>query len=148
MGGSIAARTQQQIADSKNISFGDIIIKAIVMNRNDISNLLTQHRNAYNLLLWLDKKAVHEDKMISPPAIASLKDSELCKAWIQKNRESMPQEFLPDSNQLDIFANVLVSFFRTSFHVKTQEFDGKVLERVCAELRILHKGKNRLPKYG
>jgi hypothetical protein len=40
----------------------------------------------------------------------------------------LPNELLCEENELECFANVLVSFFETSFEIRTQELNGKVLE--------------------
>jgi hypothetical protein len=102
------------------------------MNQNEICTLLEQHCKAYQFLLWLDKEATGNPNVFSKETITAFNEKQSCIAWLEMHRDSIPQELYPDSNRIDSFANMLMSFFETSFHVQIQEFEGKILEaRLC-----------------
>lgn len=98
------------------------------MNEDGIARLLTQQGNAYKLLLWLDKQAGRDPTLFSRETLAALREGTSCGDWLTAHRESLPQELLPAESEWERFAFMLASFFETSFHVRTLEFGGRVLE--------------------
>lgn len=106
---------------------GVVVIEEVV-DRYRISRVLAIHSQAYKFLLWMDKQACQDPDVFAPDNVAAIRDATTCAVWLQVNRESLPPKLLPDDDDVSAFANMLGSFFDTSFRVQYVEFDGRILE--------------------
>lgn len=98
------------------------------MDRSEISHILKLHNLAYDLLMWLDKRASSDPYVLSPEQVEIIKSGKKCALWLNANRNSVPPELLPTEQDIPIFANLLSSFFHTSFHVQYFEFNNKIVD--------------------
>lgn len=98
------------------------------MNRTQLAAVLDLHRRAYALLLWLDREASSDPRAFAGVVATTLRRAANCQAWIAANRDSLPQELLPEQRESEAFSRLLASFFETSFRVDVVTFGGEVVD--------------------
>jgi hypothetical protein len=98
-----------------------------MLTRGEIERLLALHSQAYQLLLWLADEATRDPAILSPDALAALREPATAAAWIDCHRTRLPERLLPDKAERG-FGALLSSFFATSFDVKHLEFQGRLVE--------------------
>jgi hypothetical protein len=97
-----------------------------VISYDDVAALLTLQAKAYELLMWLDRESVDNPELLSAHAAAELAHPGTAAAWVDRHRCELPVELtVPDPH--GPFANLLSSFFATSFHVKHLEFGNRLV---------------------
>lgn len=94
-----------------------------MLNQDDVRDVLTLQSQAYALLMWLGEAALKDPMLLSPAVVEVLSDAEGAGTWVRARRAQFPGELVPDVVE-GPFANLLASFFTTSFQVKHLEFDG------------------------
>ncbi|GIG87544.1 hypothetical protein [Plantactinospora endophytica] len=92
----------------------------------DIAELLTLQARAYELLMWLDRASVDNPGLLSVDAATRLARPGTAAAWVAEHRAELPAE-LAALDPHGPFANLLSSFFSTSFRVEHLEFDNRLV---------------------
>jgi hypothetical protein len=77
--------------------------------------------------MWLADEANRDPQLLSPDAVARLKDADTAAGWLEEQRPRVPERLLPAETQ-GSFANLVSSFLATSFHVRHLEFEGRLVE--------------------
>jgi len=98
-----------------------------MLTLEEVETLLRLQTQAYDLLMWLADEANCDPEALSPETAAALREPESAGAWLKRRREGLPAELLP-RELAGPFANLLSSFFSTSFHVRHLEFEGRLME--------------------
>src|SRR5437762_6014093 len=98
-----------------------------MLTQEDIDGLLTLQRQAYELLMWLADAATIDPEILSPETVAALRKPKTAELWLEGQWKRLPGSVLP-ADPAGAFANLLASFFATSFSVKHLEFDGRLVE--------------------
>ncbi len=97
-----------------------------VLTHDGVAELLRLQAKAYELLLWLSHASADDPRLLSADAAAGLARAGSAAAWFERHRPLLP----PDLAALDPhgpFANLLASFFATSFRVEQVEFDNRLV---------------------
>ncbi|MBF9134040.1 hypothetical protein I0C86_34645 [Plantactinospora sp. S1510] len=97
-----------------------------MLGYDDIVELLTLHAKAYELLMWLSRASVDDPGLLSVDAAARLARPGTAAAWIAEHRAELPAGLAPVDPQ-GPFANLLSSFFSTSFRVEHLEFKNRIV---------------------
>ncbi|MEV4516264.1 hypothetical protein AB0K00_45795 [Dactylosporangium sp. NPDC049525] len=97
-----------------------------VLSYDDVAELLRLQTKAYELLLWLSRESADNPQLLSADAAEGLARASSAAAWIEHHRPQLPQE-LAAIDPHGPFANLLASFFATSFRVERVEFDNRVV---------------------
>lgn len=87
------------------------------MNREDIERILRLQNSAYELLLWLNKRAETEQEILSDQNLEKWRFGESCEAWVRDVRGMIPQALRPADDEIPAFARLFSSFFQTSFRL-------------------------------
>lgn len=97
----------------------DVIIgeKRIVMNREDIERILRLQNSAYELLLWLNKRAQNEQDILSDHNLEKWRFAESCEVWVRDIYGMIPLAIRPAEDEIPAFARLFTSFFQTSFRL-------------------------------
>lgn len=74
-------------------------------------------RKAYNLLLWLDEQARHQNDMLSDENVAAWKFANSCEDWVRRMIGIFPRDLRPEESDIPAFSHLMSSFFNTSFRV-------------------------------
>lgn len=98
-----------------------------MLTRQELEELLRLQATAYDLLMWLADAANRDPELLSPDAVRRLSDPDLAPEWLEAQRGKVPEPLLP-ADPRGWFANLLSSFFATSFHVRHLEFGGRLVE--------------------
>lgn len=98
-----------------------------MLTRPELAQLLRLQATAYDLLMWLADAANRDPELLSPEAVRRLSDPDLAPEWLEAQRGQLPEQLLPEDPR-GWFANLLCSFFATSFHVRHLEFEGRLVE--------------------
>jgi hypothetical protein len=99
-----------------------------MLTRDEVGDLIQLHAAAYRLLMWLDRQAGENPKVLAPEVVALLAKPASCGPWLEENRSKLPLEVLPEGPMREEFVNLFSSFFSTSFHVKHVSFGEELLE--------------------
>lgn len=99
-----------------------------MLTREEIADLLELHAKAYQLLLWLGRKAVQQPNMLAPEVVKLLARPATCASWLASSRSSLPVDLLAPGPIQDAFVNLFSSFFSTSFRVDHFSLEGKLLD--------------------
>jgi hypothetical protein len=97
-----------------------------VLSYDDVAELLRLQAQAYELLLWLSRASAADPELLSAGTAADLARPASAATWFERHRP----EFPPDLATLDPhgpFANLLSSFFTTSFRIEQVEFDNRLV---------------------
>ncbi len=87
------------------------------MNPTEIERLLQLQNSAYELLLWIDKRAYSEQSLLSDENQQKWRYAESCESWVRDIYGMIPQNLRPDDADIPAFARLFSAFFRTSFRV-------------------------------
>lgn len=87
------------------------------MNREDIERLLRLQHSAYELLLWLNKRAETEQEILSDQNLDKWRVAESCEAWVRDVYGMIPTALRPAADEIPAFARLFSSFFQTSFRL-------------------------------
>ncbi len=87
------------------------------MNKDDIERILRLQHSAYELLLWLNKRAEHEQEILSDHNLEKWRFAESCETWIRDVYGMIPQALRPSQDDIPAFARLFSSFFQTSFRL-------------------------------
>ena len=87
------------------------------MNKDDIERILRLQNSAYELLLWLNKRAEHDQEILSDHKLEKWRFAENCEDWVRGIYGSIPQAFRPSQDDVPAFARLFSSFFQTSFRL-------------------------------
>ncbi|HEX8549925.1 MAG TPA: hypothetical protein VF681_00080 [Abditibacteriaceae bacterium] len=87
------------------------------MNRNDIERILRLQNSAYELLLWLNKRAENEQELLSDHNLEQWRHGESCENWVRETSGMIPQAIRPSQEDIPAFARLFSSFFLTSFRL-------------------------------
>lgn len=87
------------------------------MNRNDIEAILQLQNSAFELLMWLNKRAEQEQQILSDENLEKWRHAESCEAWVRDVYGMLPQSLRPSSEEIPAFAHLFSSFFLTSFRL-------------------------------
>ncbi len=87
------------------------------MNREDIERILRLQNSAYELLLWLNKRAETEQEILSDQNLEKWRFGESCEAWVRDIYGMIPQALRPADDEIPAFARLFSSFFQTSFRL-------------------------------
>lgn len=98
-----------------------------MLSRDDITLLLDVQQDTYALLMWLADEANRDPYILAPEAVAALRDPATAAKWLEQNRKRLPATLVP-AQVSGAFANLLSSFFSTSFRVRHLEFNGRLVE--------------------
>lgn len=93
---------------------------------DDVVELLTLQTKACDLLMWLGRECVHDPALLSAEAAADLAHPTTAAAWVDQHRSELPADLVVP-NPHGSFANLLSSFFATSFRVEHLEFDNRLV---------------------
>lgn len=97
-----------------------------VISYDDVVALLALQAKAYELLMWLDRECVDNPRLLSVDAAADLAHPGTAAAWVDRHRGELPVDLaVPDPDGR--FANLLSSFFATSFRVEHLEFGDRLV---------------------
>jgi hypothetical protein len=97
-----------------------------MLSREDVAQLLALQEKAYELLTWLDRECVDDPGLLSADAAARLAHPGTAGVWVEQHRDRLPAD-LAALDPHGPFANLLSSFFSTSFHVEHLEFDNRLV---------------------
>ncbi len=106
------------------------------MTRLDVSTLLRLQRQAYGLLLYLDRRAATEPELLSPELVVQLSNGRTAVQWLRQSYSDLPQQLVPERKLWEPFARLFASFFPTSFQVDHMELDGQLIESRIRRGRI------------
>lgn len=87
------------------------------MNQNDIERLLRLQNSAYEFLLWLNKRADHEQELLSDQNLEKWRFAESCENWMRDVHGMIPIGIRPSVEDIPAFARLFSSFFLTSFRL-------------------------------
>ncbi|HVF85846.1 MAG TPA: hypothetical protein VM821_07670 [Abditibacteriaceae bacterium] len=87
------------------------------MTREELNRVLDLQRKAYNLLLWLDEQARHQNDMLSDENVAAWKHGDSCEEWVRRMIGIFPRDLRPEASDIPAFSHLMSSFFNTSFRV-------------------------------
>jgi hypothetical protein len=97
-----------------------------VISYEDVPALLALQAKAYELLMWLDRECVDNPQLLSADVAADLAHPGTAAAWVDRHRGELPADLaVPDPH--GPFANLLSSFFATSFRVEHLEFGNRLV---------------------
>ena len=99
----------------------------MIHRREEVGRLLVLQSAAYELLMWLTDAANRDPSLLSPSAVALLREPGTAAQWLNDHRERIPHHLLPEE-PAGAFASLLSSFFTTSFRVTHLEFEGRLME--------------------
>ena len=97
-----------------------------MLGYDDVVRLLRLQAKAFELLTWLGQECAHNPELLSADAAADLARPSTAAAWVERHRPELPAE-LAAVDPHGAFANLLSSFFSTSFRVEHLEFDNRLL---------------------
>jgi hypothetical protein len=97
-----------------------------MLSYEDIVELLALQAKAYELLMWLSEASVDNPEMLSADAAARLAHPSTAATWIAEHRSELPAD-LATVDPHGPFANLLASFFSTSFRVEHLEFRNRLV---------------------
>ncbi|WP_326999802.1 hypothetical protein OHA72_32295 [Dactylosporangium sp. NBC_01737] len=97
-----------------------------MLSYDDVAELLRLQAKAYELLLWLSHESADDPDLLSADAAAGLARAGSAAAWVERHRHRLPQD-LAALDPHGPFANLLASFFATSFRVERVEFGNRVV---------------------
>jgi hypothetical protein len=97
-----------------------------VLSYEDVVELLRLQAKAYELLLWLSHESADNPDLLSVEAAASLARAGSAAAWFERHRSELPQD-LAALDPHGPFANLLASFFVTSFRIEQVEFGDRLV---------------------
>ncbi|MFC6020848.1 hypothetical protein ACFP2T_32345 [Plantactinospora solaniradicis] len=97
-----------------------------MLSYEDVAELLTLQAKAYGLLMWLSQASVDDPEMLSVDAAARLARPGTAATWIAEHRSELPAD-LATLDPHGPFANLLSSFFSTSFRVEHLEFNNRLV---------------------
>jgi DNA-binding transcriptional regulator YdaS (Cro superfamily) len=98
-----------------------------MLTREDVAQLLTLQAKAYELLMWLGAEGVKDPDLLSPAVVALLGEPLPAAAWLDQHRKRIPPALLPPRIE-GPFANLLSSFFSTSFNVTHLDFGDRLVD--------------------
>jgi hypothetical protein len=87
------------------------------MSRNDIERILRLQGTAYELLLWLNKRAENDQEILSDHQLEKWLFAESCETWVRDVCGMFPQVLRPSQEDIPAFARLFSSFFQTFFRV-------------------------------
>lgn len=87
------------------------------MNKKDIERILWLQNAAYELLLWINKRAEQEQALLSDSNLEKWRYAESCENWVRDIYGMIPRDLRPDEVDVAAFARLFSAFFRTSFRV-------------------------------
>lgn len=87
------------------------------MNQDDIERILRLQNSAYELLLWLNKRAEDEQEILSDHNLEKWRFAASCETWVRSVHGTIPQALRPSQDDIPAFAHLFSSFFQTSFHL-------------------------------
>ena len=87
------------------------------MNKSDIERILRLQNSAYELLLWVNKRAENEQEILSDHNLEKWRFGETCEGWIRAVYGMIPTTLRPAEEDIPAFARLFSSFFQTSFRL-------------------------------
>ncbi len=87
------------------------------MNRAEIERLLRLQNSAYELLLWLNRRADNEQELLSDQNLEKWRHAESCEAWVRSAYGMIPLALRPSEEEIPAFAWLFSSFLQTSFRL-------------------------------
>jgi hypothetical protein len=88
-----------------------------MMNKSDIERILKLKNSAYELLLWLNKRAETQNDILSDRNLEKWRFGESCEGWVRDFYDSIPLALRPAPADIPAFARLFSSFFQTSFRL-------------------------------
>lgn len=89
----------------------------MTMNKTDIERILGLQHGAYELLLWLNKRAENEQALLCDENLEKWRYAESCEVWVRDMYGMIPRDLRPAESDIAAFSRLFSSFFRTSFRV-------------------------------
>jgi hypothetical protein len=87
------------------------------MNKSDIERILHLQQSAYELLLWVNKRAENEQEILSDQNLERWRFGDTCEAWVRDVYGMIPNALRPTEEDVPAFARLFSSFFQTSFRI-------------------------------
>jgi len=87
------------------------------MNRDHIERILRLQNSAYQLLLWLNNRAEHEEDVLSDQNLEKWRHAETCELWMREVYGMIPTAIRPDEDEIAELARLFSSFLQTSFRL-------------------------------
>lgn len=87
------------------------------MDKSEIERILRLQNAAYELLLWLNKRAEQEQAILSDDNLEKWRFAESCEAWVREMHGMFPQALRPAPDEIPAFSRLFSSFFQTSFQL-------------------------------
>ncbi|PQV63814.1 hypothetical protein B1R32_10818 [Abditibacterium utsteinense] len=87
------------------------------MNKSEIERLLQLQNSAYELLLWLNKRAENEQEILSDSNLEKWRTAASCENWVREMEGMFPQALRPSPDDIPAFSHLFSSFFQTSFRL-------------------------------
>jgi hypothetical protein len=87
------------------------------MKFEEFETAVEVQRKAYQLLLWLKQRARTNPDLFRSEQIEPFATGATCEDWVRRRCDSFPTNLRPTAEQLQAFAYVLSSFFKTSFRI-------------------------------
>lgn len=87
------------------------------MHKHDIERILRLQNAAYELLLWLNQRAAHEQEILSDHNLEKWRYAASCETWVRDIYGMIPQSLRPAPDGIPAFARLFSSFFQTSFRL-------------------------------
>ena len=74
-----------------------------VMNKSDIERILHLQQSAYELLLWVNKRAENEQEIISDHNLERWRFGDTCEAWVPDVYGMIPNALRPAEEDVPAF---------------------------------------------
>lgn len=87
------------------------------MEVSQIEPVLHLHRQAYDLLLWVNKRAESNPDMLSDRNIQNWRFPDACSRWLRSAGGTFPHSLRLEERDIPVVANLFSSFFQTSFRL-------------------------------
>ena len=99
-----------------------------MMNKIEIERILNLQHGAYELLLWINKRAENEQSLLCDENLEKWRYAESCESWVREMQGMIPRDLRPAEADIPAFARLFSAFFRTSFRVVDNAFvsDGEI----------------------
>lgn len=88
-----------------------------MMNKTDIERILGLQNGAYELLIWLNKRAQDEQSLLGDENLEKWRYAESCENWVRDIYGMIPRDLRPDESDIPAFSRLFSAFFRTSFRL-------------------------------
>ncbi len=113
------------------------------MRIEDLKRVLKLQEQAYNLLLWIGRRAESQPGLLGDESVTELRTGAGAQAWVRRMQGSLPVEWRPEQGDIPAFARLLSAFFTTSFRLETVNQRGRRVSKLTLGLKSNNKRNKR-----